>query len=701
MLAREPPARLPHPDYRPDIDGLRAIAVLSVVIFHAFPQLLQGGFVGVDIFFVISGFLISSIILRGLETDCFSFVAFYARRIRRIFPSLILVLIFCATAGWWFLLADEYRQIGQHILGGAAFLSNFLLWGESGYFDNEANTKPLLHLWSLGIEEQFYLAAPFLMWLAWRRGLGLAYVIAVIAAASFASNVLASHSDPVADYYSPATRFWELLAGCLLSYVTLHPRTDPQPIAAPFGTRWGKAPIVWALSGVRRAVPEALSILGLILLLISLYAIHPERAFPGFWAILPVFAAVLIIGAGPAAWVNRALLSRRLLVWFGIISYPLYLWHWPLLSFAQIIGSGSPAWYWRMMLVFLAIALAWLTYRFVERPLRFGRNGFVKASGLLLALGAVGYFGYSIRHTSDLHLHLHERSDFLEHFENSEPEWRYFAAVGLDRRQRWECAYFDAERYRQGTLPGTPKNSPPREALAPTCYLRNPAYAKSVLLWGDSHAQQLTPGLTSYLPVDWQLLQVATSSCPPNVHVATPSRTSQCDQSNYFAMRTITEARPDVVVVAQGSGHRAAEFQEIAQHLSALGVKRIVIVGPVPRWSAELPKLMARRLWNEGHRTLIGLMREPFDENANLRHALLTNNTLKFADLISLLCNAQGCITYFGDNRTSGLSAWDRNHLTPVASEYVAQHLLVPIIVTGEQGPDLATPGSHPFSERP
>lgn len=157
---------LAHPKYRPDIDGLRAIAVLLVVTFHAFPELLQGGFVGVDIFFVISGFLISTILFRSCATGTFSFAAFYSRRIRRIFPALILVLIVSYGLGWIVLLDGEFKQLGKHIAAGAGFASNLVFWSEAGYFDNASETKPLLHLWSLGVEEQFYIVWPVIIWLA-------------------------------------------------------------------------------------------------------------------------------------------------------------------------------------------------------------------------------------------------------------------------------------------------------------------------------------------------------------------------------------------------------------------------------------------------------------------------------------------------------------------------------------------------------
>src|SRR5580698_8795201 len=213
---------LTHPKYRADIDGLRAVAVLSVVGFHAFPKLIHGGFIGVDIFFVVSGFLISTILFGSLETGSFSFVEFYSRRIRRIFPGLIVVLIAALTAGWFLLLADEYKQFGSHLARGAGFISNLILWKESGYFDNAAETKPLLHLWSLGIEEQFYIIWPFLLWAAWKSKFNLLAITVAIAVISFAVNMSKAYSDSVAAFYSPQTRFWELLIGAGLAYAALY-----------------------------------------------------------------------------------------------------------------------------------------------------------------------------------------------------------------------------------------------------------------------------------------------------------------------------------------------------------------------------------------------------------------------------------------------------------------------------------------------
>src|SRR6204780_505054 len=214
-----------HPDYRPDIDGLRAIAVLAVIGFHAFPAWIRGGFIGVDVFFVISGYLISTILLTGMERGSFRFSQFYIRRIRRIFPALIVVLLSLLVVGWLVLFSIEYMALGKHVAGSAAFVSNFVLWNEADYFDKAAPTKPLLHIWSLGIEEQFYVIWPLLLYLTWKRKAATLTLLLLLLVVSFTFNVRSAHSNPAADFYSPLTRFWELMAGAVLAYWTVYRET--------------------------------------------------------------------------------------------------------------------------------------------------------------------------------------------------------------------------------------------------------------------------------------------------------------------------------------------------------------------------------------------------------------------------------------------------------------------------------------------
>ena len=372
----QPPSKnLVHPKYRPDIDGLRAIAVLAVVGFHAFG--VQGGFAGVDIFFVISGYLISTIIFENLENNSFKFSEFYVRRIKRIFPALATVMLGVLVAGYFLLVDDEYAEVGKHLSGGATFISNLVLWNESGYFNTDAELKPLLHLWSLGIEEQFYLFWPLLVWMFWSFRFGSIFVVLAILLASFGFNVYLIGHDTVGAFYLPFTRFWELLVGSLLAYIHLRRKPD-QPFS--------------------KTTENILSVLGGLLIITCFFILNKKVMFPGWWALLPVIGAALIIFSSPQALFNR-ILSARLLVWFGLISFPLYLWHWPLLAFLRILGGDRPSSIQRIVAVLLAIFLALLTYQFLEKPIRKNNAGNKITFFLLALIATIGTLGFGIYKT--------------------------------------------------------------------------------------------------------------------------------------------------------------------------------------------------------------------------------------------------------------------------------------------------------------
>jgi peptidoglycan/LPS O-acetylase OafA/YrhL len=387
---------LSHPKYRADIDGLRAVAVLSVLAFHAFPDVMKAGFIGVDVFFVISGFLISSIIFENLDRGTFSFAEFYGRRIKRIFPALSLVLLSCLVFGWFGLLEDEYKQLGKHVAAGSAFISNFALWQESGYFNNAAETKPLLHLWSLAIEEQFYIVWPLLMWLVWRRKLLFWLVFAALLISSFAISVYLVRVDRVAAFYFPGSRVWELLAGVLLAYLAVRP------------SRW--QPSSWHRN--------LASVLGASLIALAFFKIDKNRPYPGSWALLPELGAFLIVFAGSAAWFNRFVLSNKWLVWVGLISFPLYLWHWPILSFMRIVESETPHMSYRIMALALSFLLAWLTYRFVEKPIRTGSYSGTKTLSLIGLIVALGLTGWAIFQNNGMPNRVAAKSDGVNVWDN-------------------------------------------------------------------------------------------------------------------------------------------------------------------------------------------------------------------------------------------------------------------------------------------
>ncbi|MGM9479574.1 acyltransferase family protein [Roseateles sp. NT4] len=351
--------------YRPDIDGLRALAVSAVVGFHAFPNLVKGGFVGVDIFFVISGFLISRIILTSLEDSTFSYLHFYKRRIQRIVPALILVCVSTLAVGWYVLMSDEFVLLGTEMSGGAAFLANFVLWSQAGYFDPAADTKPLLHLWSLAIEEQFYVVWPVILSMVSKRRLG-AWIL-TLGTASFIFGVLLLNKDAVAAFYSPFARIWELLVGAVLAHTTLTRRLSCSTWVNP-------------VAG-----------LGVLVALIAIVNLTKESKFPGWWALLPTAGAVLLLLAD-GSWFNRVVLSSRLAVYVGKISYPLYLWHWPVLVFFKVVKGSVLTPSERAIAVTLALVLAHLTWRFVERRVRHSAKPHV-ASALVAGLASVACVG--------------------------------------------------------------------------------------------------------------------------------------------------------------------------------------------------------------------------------------------------------------------------------------------------------------------
>ena len=417
-----------YPKYRPDIDGLRAIAVLSVVLYHAFPFLCPGGIIGVDIFFVISGFLISAIIFENLERGTFSFLEFYSRRIRRIFPTLLLVLAGSYAFGWIALFADEYRQLSKHIAAGAGFVSNFVLWDESGYFDNSAATKPLLHLWSLGVEEQFYIIWPLTLWIAWRGRMNFLGITILVGAISFYLNVSEVNSNPVAAFFSPQTRFWELMTGAVLAHLTLHRHRTYETISQELSAKVDQYKIC-----------NILSLLGALFIIAGLIAISGTSSFPGWWAVIPTAGSVIIISAGQDAWFNRAVLSNRALVWFGLISYPLYMWHWPLLTFARIVQGGLPSPGTPVILVGISIVLAWLTYKFIELPIRRGAYSSAKTLSLFALMLMVGCIGYSTFKFDGL-----PTRPLIKHAENVSaefqgPYWKFYQNnTCLHRYPFWE-----------------------------------------------------------------------------------------------------------------------------------------------------------------------------------------------------------------------------------------------------------------------
>lgn len=698
-------------DYRADIDGLRAVAVLSVIGFHYFPGLFPGGFIGVDVFFVVSGFLISRIIFRELESRRFSLFGFYGRRIRRIFPALIIVLAACLAVGWGHLLPPQFAALGKHALGGASFSSNFLLWKESGYFDASAITKPLLHLWSLGVEEQFYLLYPALMWAASKRRIPPIIAVSVLGLASFVLNATSVHGDRAMDFYSPQTRFWELMVGAAMAAL-------PKEQSGAFSS-------------------DAHSAAGILMLGMGVFLLDKNSEFPGWLALLPVVGAALLISSGQHAWVNRSLLSRRLMVWIGLISFPLYLWHWPLLSFAHLLTYQEPSVPLRLALLALSILLAWLVYALVERPIRRSRFPELSAWILLGALGGVGWVGArawdgacippagraeaqlpgpspapplntaalapakprpTIR--SERRAKKAVRAPEAPDASNGASvspvpaavaltsaamtlaEWTYYfdlyrftLANDLKTVWRQDCNFYDVDAYWAGKATSLPKE------ISPTCVERTKGKKHLAFLWGDSHASQLYGGLKKHLPSDWELLIVATSMCAPAM-VTEDSPQKFCGHSNWVALNAIRDLRPDVVLVVQDTWHNVGLAETFGKAMKEAGVGRTIYVGPAPAWTGSLPDIVAQKLWESTPKRTL----QYNDENKKVVDAVLADGLkgspyVEYFDLLRCFCDENGCLVYLGEDRLKGLTSHDGHHLTPAAADYLAENFLVKAIV--------------------
>ena len=627
-----------HPKYRPDIDGLRAIAVLAVVGFHAFPDWITGGFIGVDIFFVISGFLISTIIFSSLRNGNFSFVEFYSRRIRRIFPALLLILIASFTLGWFLLLPSEYKQLSKHIAGGAGFISNFLFWNESGYFDNSADKKPLLHLWSLGIEEQFYILWPLLLWLAWRQKFDLLKLTMIIAAASFFLNIAQStiYGNWVAAFYSPQTRIWELLAGAVLAHVSLQ-KENTAPV---LGQRL-------EVDDKRRHSLQ--SLLGGVLIAVGFRVITKESILPGWWAVLPILGTVLIISAGPRAWLNRLILSNRVLVWLGLISFPLYLWHWPLLSFARIAQGQLPSVEIRSATVILSIVLAWLTYRLLEKPLRSGKHGKEKALALTMMMITVGYIGFYSADDDSPAPKLPKIVQDLIGYEYQKSEKFEKSACSLGPSQDYSAFIHCAWQDEQDTKP-------------------------SLLLWGDSNAEHLYAGYKDSFGGQFEIVMRTASLCPPIMNMEIASR-PHCKKINDYIFESIRKNKPEKVVLAAiWNEYDWQKIEVTINQLRKIGVTNIDVIGPVPRWTDNLPRLLYLKYRSDALRQIPERMKFGLRQDVIELDQTLANYSkqlkVNYVSAIKILCDEHGCITRLGETGDT-LTAYDHVHLTVKSSQFL------------------------------
>ena len=645
-------------DYRSDIDGLRAVAILSVVVYHAVRDLAPGGFIGVDVFFVISGFLISGIVLRGSNSGTFSFVEFYRGRIRRILPALIIVLAATWAIGWFVLGSGEYLALGRQISAAAVFASNLLLLQSAGYFAPSADLNPLLHLWSLAIEEQFYLVWPIALVATRKAGLNPLVLIAGICLTSFAVTVSGLGGGDPTVFFSPITRSWELGLGALLAAAEIDSRHSLDAVLErTIHHDWP-----WPF---RLDVRDLAACLGFGAIVASIVLAQESRSYPSWITVLPTGGAALLIAAGRRARINRQILSHPLMVWIGLVSYPLYLWHWPLISLARVMIQHEPTRLVKLAIVAVAFVLAWATTTQVERPIRTGKLSQTKwrawvPLSLLVGLAGTAGIGWATQRTQGFPTRIPEAVRYLEAFRND---------FGLESRVG-TCLLNvgqDARDFGADCVdpPATGRNQP------------------LVVLWGDSHAAHLYPGLKHLqAAAGFSLAQLTTGACPPILDIDLAFQPA-CRNVNDFVIRRIGELKPRIVVLAARWGFYSE--QDLAKldgsliALKRMNLDRIVLVGPVPIWNPSLPKALLNYYWANKPERLPTRMTFGVTKMVGLddRIRQVANRFgAAFVSPINVFCDPAGCLVSIG-NDPRNLTAWDNGHLTDAGSEYLAQNIVL------------------------
>jgi peptidoglycan/LPS O-acetylase OafA/YrhL len=726
-LAARQPATEPGDAHRVrnDIEGLRAVAVLSVLFNHAYPNVLPGGFAGVDIFFVISGYLIGRHLLQDIQAGRFSFLRFYARRARRIFPALTLVLISAWIAGWLLYSAPELEALGRHIVTSAFFSNNFLLWSESGYFDAAALDKPLLHLWSLGIEEQFYLLVPALLWIGTKGTSGSIRWVARLGVLSLLATIVVGDRNYASSFYLLHTRFWELAAGVILAQAELRTtaHANSQKTVQSASKRDITEVLVFSLAFAFFALVEigsggmgwqwdavlsqggltlaflaaitisaltlrcerrqewtrlsswfkrhaarfatAASVAGIALIVVPIAELN-SMDWPGPKTLLLVFGAVLVIAAGPTAVFNR-ILAKKSVAFVGGISYPLYLWHWPLIVFFRLQNPNPPATETSILLA-AAFVLAWLTKVLLEEPVRFGKLGRAsfkppRISLVVLALELAALLGWRAVATDGSPTRFPPLLRAVAEWSENDPDapWRVgrcYHYPGDDRPLSIEC---------------TPVKRPD---------------VPLILLWGDSHAAHLYAGMIAQQSaMTFDIAQWTSAGCPPTVKpVSGESRT--CPQRRATAMAKLGQLSPDTVVLG-GAWERYIEsgvtpgdiintVSETVRWLKNKGARRIVIFGPGPVWttslSVDLFRFMAR---NRSKRIpeRLGTVSGQLWLLDSAMSTLATAGNVQYVSVLNFFCDKGGCLTV-GDRTMPrpDLLYRDRDHLTVSGSKLLVAH---------------------------
>lgn len=614
-------------NHRDDIDGLRAVAVLPIVLFHAGFASLSGGFIGVDIFFVISGFLITSIILREMDAGLFSIATFYKRRIVRIFPALFVMLAVALVMGCVLLLPAEIRSLGYSAAAAVGFVSNIYFWETADYFASAAELKPLLHTWSLGVEEQFYLLYPLLIILVYRCGhqSRLRTILFVLTLLSFAASLFLAFRFPDMGFYLLPSRAWELGVGALVAL--------------------GAFPQVQSSKAL-----DALAVIGLTLIILGLALIDAQKPFPAPWALLPCVGTALLLAYGKTALTN-GLLSTPLMRWIGAISYSLYLWHWPIISFYRLQYGLTLTMVDTIGLLTACFVVGACSYKFVEQPfLNQFRSGpplrvigvgvTVLASGVLVSLGVVANadhwrtFPPEVRHVAN----------FVNYRELDQYPYQF---------RRGECFFGVKETGRFSNE---------------KCLPISPSKPNMVVL-GDSHAAQYWRAIELRYPT-YNVLQATASGCRPTLK---PDGAKRCTDIVNYVLDTLvaTKTVDKIVLAGRWSESDIEPLEATIRMLRSRGVN-VIVIGPTVEYQGDFPLLLARAM--QSHLSLMTSLRVKERKIIDDRlQPVVVDAGGMYVSVYDLECPGGGECAYLTPD---GIPFhFDYGHLTLTAARYLVERM--------------------------
>jgi peptidoglycan/LPS O-acetylase OafA/YrhL len=644
-------------DYRREIDGLRALAVLPVIFFHAGFQTFSGGFVGVDVFFVISGYLITSIIVAEKQANTFTLINFYERRARRILPALFVVVFFCLPFAWFWLIPQDMKSFSQSLVAVFGFASNFFFWKKSGYFEPSTELNPLLHTWSLAIEEQYYLFFPFFLMLMWRFGKHtILLTFGIVAVFSLAAAQWGSATMPTPTFYLLPTRGWELLIGAFVAfYFSSDNKTQPTRIAS-----------------------EAGGVIGLLMLIYSIFVFDRSTPFPSLYTLIPTIGTALIILFSTRQTVIGKLLGNKLFVSVGLISYSAYLWHQPLFAFARYRSLEEPSKLILSSLVIAAVVLAFFSWKYVEIPfrnkIRFNRKKIYTyatlGSTLFIAIGLVGSFN----------------EGFSNRFINIES---ILPTQSNDKQRINECFLVNSNVDVLNTA---------------KCLGEKKRKKFNVLLLGDSHAASLYPGLQAFLDKnDVSLGMVTAAYCLPLVENfpknTSITATSRCEQINQETNKLIESQKFDLVIISSFilelgfkddwqwtyPGYYGSYIEKIK---SINSITKVLVVGEFVVWPNGLPMSVYKEIAYKNIKSLseiqqysaFGLDKKLFDVDEKLK-ADFSAARISYISIVDGLCKNFACMRFVFSESGPKLISPDYGHLGLEASEYISNYIVGPVVL--------------------